>query len=125
MSIAFSTDNVSGHVGGPLRNNEIKLIDVPEMKYFTNNKTDAGEALPQGEICFRGQNAFKGYFRNETETDAVIDEEGFVHTGDIGQVHINGSIKIIDRVKNIFKLSHGEYICPSRLEEIYAENQII
>ena len=110
---------MTGHVGGPLRNVEVKLIDVPELKYFSNNTNDEGEPLPQGEICFRGQNAFQGYFKNVKETEAAIDKDGFIHTGDIGQVHVNGSIKIIDRVKHIFKLSHGEYICPTRLEEIY------
>ena len=54
MTIGFTTDNSSGHVGGPLRNCEIKLVDVPELNYLTTNKNEEGELLPQGEICFRG-----------------------------------------------------------------------
>ena len=64
---------MTGHVGGPLRNVELKLIDVPELKYFTNNTNEEGEPLPQGEICFRGQNSFLGYFKNAKETEAAFD----------------------------------------------------
>ena len=123
ISVGLTNDNVTGHVGGPLRNVEVKLIDVPDLKYFTNNTDEEGEPLPKGEICIRGQNSFLGYFKNKKETDLAFDEDGFIHTGDVGQVHINGSIKIIDRVKHIFKLSHGEYICPTRLEAIFQVDQ--
>jgi len=125
ITISFTTDNLSGHCGGPIKTCEVKLVDVPEMNYFSKNVDADGKPLPQGEICFRGQNAFQGYFKNKEETAAIIDAEGFIHTGDVGQIHENGSIKIVDRIKNIFKLSHGEYICPTRLEEIFGENQFI
>lgn len=44
---------------------------------------------------------------------------GWVHTGDIGQINSNMSLSVIDRAKNIFKLSQGEYIAPEKLELIY------
>lgn len=50
----------------------------------------------------------------------ALDEEGWVHTGDIVALRENGSVKIIDRIKNIFKLSQGEYIAPEKLEAIFA-----
>ena len=73
ITIGLQGDNMTGHVGGPLRNVELKLIDVPELKYFTNNTNEEGEPLPQGEICFRGQNSFLGYFKNAQETEAAFD----------------------------------------------------
>jgi long-chain acyl-CoA synthetase len=48
-----------------------------------------------------------------------MDEDGWIISGDVGMVFPNGSIRVIDRAKNIFKLSQGEYIAPERLEGIY------
>jgi len=47
----------------------------------------------------------KGYFKNEEKTRELFDEEGFVNSGDIAEIYPNGAVKIIDRVKNIFKLA--------------------
>jgi long-chain acyl-CoA synthetase len=50
---------------------------------------------------------------------------GWLATGDVGMVFPNGSIKVIDRAKNIFKLSQGEYIAPEKLENIYIQSPYI
>lgn len=93
-------DAFSGHVGGPNTALKIRLRDVPEMGY-----TSRDIPHPRGEIQFKGVSAFKGYFRNPEKTAEAFDEDGWVCSGDVGEVRDDGSIKIIDRAKNIFKMS--------------------
>jgi long-chain acyl-CoA synthetase len=89
----------------------MKLVDVPELEYYAKND--------QGEVCIKGLNVFKGYYKNEEKTKAALDEGGWLHTGDVGEWLPNGTLKIIDRVKHIFKLSQGEYVAPEKIEQIY------
>lgn len=115
-------------VGGVICSIEMKLIDVPEMKYFTNNSKNTnnnGSFLPKGEILLRGPPLFSGYFQDTDNTNNSVDKEGWLHTGDIGIINPNMSLKIIDRRKNIFKLSIGEYIAPEKIENILVNNDYI
>uniref|UniRef100_A0A8D0C273 Long-chain-fatty-acid--CoA ligase n=1 Tax=Salvator merianae TaxID=96440 RepID=A0A8D0C273_SALMN len=104
-------DWTTGHVGPPLVCNIIKLVDVAEMNYFAAN----GE----GEVCIKGPNVFKGYLKDPERTSEALDKDGWLHTGDIGKWMPSGTLKIIDRKKNIFKLAQGEYIAPEKIENIY------
>lgn len=54
---------MGGSVGPPYPTNDFKLIDVPEMGYTSTDKDAEGILMPRGEICYRGYNSFKGYFR--------------------------------------------------------------
>ncbi len=114
-------DSRNFNCGGCLRTCNFKLVDVPEMNYHSLTTDTEGKHSPTGEICVKGLNITKGYFRDKKITASTIDEEGWLHTGDVGRViHIDQGLKIIDRVKEIFKLAQGEYIAPSKLEGSYA-----
>uniref|UniRef100_A0A8C5RUB4 Long-chain-fatty-acid--CoA ligase n=1 Tax=Laticauda laticaudata TaxID=8630 RepID=A0A8C5RUB4_LATLA len=108
-------DWTSGHVGAPLPCNFIKLVDVEELNYFSSK----GE----GEICVKGPNVFKGYLKDKERTAEALDKDGWLHTGDIGKWLSNGTLKIIDRKKHIFKLAQGEYIAPEKIENIYIRSE--
>ncbi|XP_029995118.1 long-chain-fatty-acid--CoA ligase 1a isoform X1 [Sphaeramia orbicularis] len=116
-SMSMPGDWTAGHVGPPLPCNHIKVVDVAEMNYLAAN----GE----GEVCVKGPNVFKGYLKDPEKTEEAIDKDGWLHTGDIGKWLPNGTLKIIDRKKHIFKLAQGEYIAPEKIETIYNRSDAV
>ncbi len=97
----------------------LRLKDLPDLGYLSTDNP------PRGEVEYFGTNVFKGYFKNPEKTKEVFSEDGWLQSGDIGTILPNGSLKIIDRAKNLFKLSQGEYIAPEKLENIYAQSPLI
>ena len=95
-----------GTVGRPLDNVTIKIAE-------------------DGEILAKGSNVMLGYYNNPTATQAVIDEEGWFHTGDIGEFVDGNFLKITDRKKEIFKTSGGKYVAPQVLENKFKESLFI
>nr|XP_004666441.1 long-chain-fatty-acid--CoA ligase 1 isoform X3 [Jaculus jaculus] len=116
-SLSIPGDWTAGHVGAPMPCNYIKLVDVEEMNYMA--------AKGEGEVCVKGPNVFKGYLKDPAKTAEALDKDGWLHTGDIGKWLPNGSLKIIDRKKHIFKLAQGEYIAPEKIENIYMRSEAI
>ncbi|KAJ5069649.1 long-chain-fatty-acid--coa ligase 5 [Anaeramoeba ignava] len=103
----------SGNVGFPSTCDEVKLVDVPEMGYVSDDTQQSGE------IWIRGYNVFQGYYKDPEKTKETLTEDGWVMTGDIGRWNPNGTLSIIDRKKNIFKLAQGEYVAAEFLESIF------
>ncbi|MEG6614860.1 AMP-binding protein [Peptococcaceae bacterium 1198_IL3148] len=95
-------------VGRALPGVEMRIVDPA-----TNQEVAAGV---QGEICARGYNVMKGYYKNPEATALAIDEEGWLHTGDLGVVDENGYLKITGRLKEMI-IRGGENIYPREIEE--------
>ncbi|KAK4075103.1 uncharacterized protein Triagg1_4767 [Trichoderma aggressivum f. europaeum] len=106
-----------GNIGPPTGCVELCLESVPEFDYTVDDKPN-----PRGELLLRGPCIFKEYYKNEEETKKAIESDGWFHTGDIAEIDKMGRFKIIDRKKNVLKLSQGEYISPERIENVYLGN---
>lgn len=108
-SVSHPSDMATaGHVGCPNTGAEIVLVDVPEMGYLHTDTNHKGQACQgRGEIWVRGPMVFKGYYKEPEKTRETVDEQGWLHSGDIGLWTAQGQLQIIDRKKNIFKLSQG------------------
>lgn len=116
-SLSLPGDWTAGHVGAPMPCNWIKLVDVEEMNYMA--------AKGEGEVCVKGPNVFQGYLKDPAKTAEALDKDGWLHTGDIGKWLPNGTLKIIDRKKHLFKLAQGEYIAPEKIENIYVRSELV
>ena len=97
ISFTRPDDIVPGTVGPPLPGVEVQI---------------AGD----GEILTRGPHVMQGYYKRPEKTDEVLNEEGWFHTGDVGEFDEEGFLKITDRKKDLFKLSTGKYVMPQPIE---------
>ncbi|GAB4841801.1 Long-chain-fatty-acid--CoA ligase 2 (Long-chain acyl-CoA synthetase 2) (Fatty acid activator 2) [Ancistrocladus abbreviatus] len=118
-TIGYPDDmSMIGSVGAVFVYSELRLEEVPEMGYHPFGDP------PRGEICLRGRTVFSGYYKNPELTAESI-KDGWFHTGDIGEMLPNGIVKIIDRKKNLIKLSQGEYVAIEYLEKVYSVSPIV
>lgn len=113
---AYYYDIDTTSCGPPLHLYSVKVVDVPEMEYFSTDVIN-GVPTPRGEMCVKGPTS-PGYFKLPERTAELLGADGWVHTGDIVSITPNGCVKVIDRKKHIFKLQQGVYIAPERIENI-------
>jgi long-chain acyl-CoA synthetase len=95
-----------GTVGIPIKDVQVKIAE-------------------DGEILIKGPNVMMGYYKRPDLTAEVIDSEGWLHTGDIGEMVEGKFLKITDRKKEIFKTSGGKYIAPQMMENKFKESRFI
>ncbi|CAK4071849.1 unnamed protein product [Aphanomyces euteiches] len=130
-TIMHLDDTHAGTVGYPVSSIDIKLKSVPEMGYNVTDTVhgdDESTCIPvlgRGEICFRGPVVFPGYYKEPTKTAEVFDDDGWLLSGNIGVWTLDGRLKIVDRKKNIFKLSQGEYIAPEKIENVWVTSPYV
>ncbi|MFL6203823.1 MAG: 4-coumarate--CoA ligase family protein [Acidimicrobiales bacterium] len=99
---------VPGSVGVTIPNTELRIVDP------TGKDLDVDE---DGEVWVRGPQVMKGYLNNEAATKATIDDEGWLHTGDIGHVNADGHLFVVDRLKELIKYK-GFQVPPAELEAL-------
>jgi long-chain acyl-CoA synthetase len=95
-----------GSVGRPLDNLEVRIAE-------------------DGEVLCKGPNVMIGYYKNPEKTREVLTEDGWFHTGDIGEIDADGFLKITDRKKEMFKTSGGKYVAPQVMENRFKESMFI
>ena len=106
ITVNLPGQNRAGTVGPPIEGVEVAIAE-------------------DGEILSRGPHIMKGYFKADDKTAEVIDDDGWFHTGDIGEFTGDGFLKITDRKKALFKLSTGKYVIPQPLENALTESALI
>lgn len=107
-----TSDSRAEHVGGFLEHIEGKIKRI--------NSTEEVAKGEIGEICVRGYNVMQMYYKQQQLTAEVIDEEGFLHTGDTGYLDADGNVYITGRCKEII-IRGGENIAPAGIENIIGE----
>lgn len=133
LSIQAADDTRSGIAGVPLPCCEVKLLSCPDISdkaslpyMSTDTKDNEGNPIyGRGEILIKGLNVGLGYYMMPDKTKEDFDSDGFFHTGDIGQFMSDGSIRIVDRKKNLVKLKGGEYIAIESMEGVYGNSAFV
>ncbi len=113
---------------------ETSPVVAGNMSYFPNIRFGWVGVVPEeievkiagdGEILVRGDNVMEGYYKDPERTREVLDADGWLHTGDIGELDKDRFLRITDRKKEIFKLSGGKYVAPQMIENTLKESMFI
>ncbi|XP_017768442.1 PREDICTED: 4-coumarate--CoA ligase 1-like [Nicrophorus vespilloides] len=108
-TIMSPKDDNTGSIGKIMPNNRCKIVDILTGKAVGPNEI--------GEICIIGDSICNGYHNREDATRELIDDDGFVHTGDVGYYNENELIYVIDRIKDIIK-HKGFQVSPAEIETV-------
>jgi long-chain acyl-CoA synthetase len=106
----------------PISNIKIGTIGIPVPSTLFKVIDDDGNELPlgeRGELCIKGPQVMKGYWKRQEATDEILDSEGWLKTGDIGIIQDDGFIRIVDRKKDMILVS-GFNVYPNELEDALA-----
>jgi 4-coumarate--CoA ligase len=101
-------------VGFAVPNSENRLLDPATGEQIPKPESGVSE---RGELCVKGPNVMLGYLDDADATDAMIDADGFLHTGDVATVDARGVITIVDRIKELIKYK-GYQVAPAELEAL-------
>lgn len=107
----------SNSIGLPAPGTEVRIRD-PEFP------TKDQPVNVKGEICLRGPQLMKGYWKRDDATKEAIDKDGFFHTGDIGYIDEDGFVFIVDRIKDMI-ITNGYNVYPRNIEDALAQNHSI
>ena len=105
-------EDYTGSVGVPMASTECRVVD------------EAGNDLPvdaAGELCIRGPQVMRGYWNRPEETAEVLDDEGWLRTGDIAEMDATGFFRIVDRKKDMILVS-GFNVYPNEVEEVLSQH---
>ena len=133
LTIQDPDDLRAGIAGAPIPSVEVKLESTPEIcdkagLPYLNSDTKDVEGNPihgRGEVLVRGHSISLGYYMMPEKTKEEWEADGFFHSGDIGQFMNDGSIRIVDRKKNLVKLKGGEYIAVENMEMTYGNSKFV
>ena len=115
ISYTFWKEFVPGSVGRTLPKIMHSCLKLPEDAPQVT-MVSAGREMPVGEICVKGENVMLGYYKNAEATEAAIDSDGWLHTGDMGSITDDGTIFIKGRYKTMILSASGQNIYPEEIE---------
>ena len=106
VSVNLPHENAPGTVGKPIANVDVRIAS-------------------DGEILVRGANVMQGYYHDPQGSAAVLEPDGWLHTGDVGEFDERGNLRITDRKKDLIKTSAGEYVSPARVENAIKRSALV
>ncbi|HCS21705.1 MAG TPA: long-chain fatty acid--CoA ligase [Bacteroidetes bacterium] len=127
ISINLEGKQVYGTVGAIVPNLQVGILDKDGSSFHTiqtSGSFDPDFSCEEGEIVVKGPSVMQGYWNKPEDTAAVIDKDGWFHTGDVGKFH-HGYLKITDRIKNMLVNAYGKNIYPTPVENVYMKSSKI